>query len=95
MRHASVVCVGVFLMIVWSAVAQETTGGLIGAVTNDVGSPIDGALVVATGPVGKVSSTSDSAGKYRFPRLALGDYTRVRQYRGCGVRRDQGPRDSR
>ena len=71
-----VVLFGGLLLVAGSLLfSQETTGGLVGTVSNDVGSPIAGALVVATGPVGKVSTTSDSAGRYRFPRLALGDYS--------------------
>jgi hypothetical protein len=58
-----------------SAVAQETTGGVTGNVSDEVGTPIAGALIEAEGPYGTVSATTDDQGEYRFPRLTPGAYT--------------------
>ncbi len=73
MRYAVVLLV-VSLVIVSSLAAQETTGGLQGAVADKVGNPITGAVVEAKGPFGTVSTKSNTEGEYRFPRLAPGNY---------------------
>ena len=75
MKHAAVLFGSLLLVVGSIGFAQETTGGLAGTVSNDVGTAIEGAVVEAAGPMGKVSTTTGAAGKYRFPRLALGDYT--------------------
>jgi hypothetical protein len=58
-----------------TAVAQETTGGLAGSVSDEVGTPIAGALIEAEGAYGVVSATTDDQGSYRFPRLTPGAYS--------------------
>ena len=75
MKIRNAIVAGLVLVAASLAVAQETTGGVAGTVSNDVGSSIEGAVVEAAGPMGRVSTTTDAAGKYRFPRLALGDYS--------------------
>lgn len=72
----------VLVLGVSSAVAQETTGGLRGSVKDDVGTPIAGAVVEATGPLGTLATTTDQAGEFRFPRVAAGDYKVVAKYVG-------------
>jgi hypothetical protein len=75
MKHVGVFAAGFLLMTVPMAMAQETTGGLHGSVTTEVGTPIAGAVVEASGPLGAVTSTSNAEGRYRFPRLVPGTYT--------------------
>ncbi len=58
-----------------AVVAQETTGSITGTVVNDVGTPIAGALVNASGTSGTVSTVSAADGRFRFPRVAPGSYT--------------------
>ena len=82
MKHAVVVCICLFLVATVPASAQETTGALQGNVADEVGTPIAGAAVEASGPPGKVVATSDSAGRYRFPRLAPGTYTVAASFEG-------------
>jgi hypothetical protein len=72
----------VLVLGVSSAVAQETTGGLRGSVKDDVGTPIAGAVVEATGPLGTLATTTDQSGEFRFPRLAAGTYKVVAKYVG-------------
>ncbi|HSO23136.1 MAG TPA: TonB-dependent receptor [Chondromyces sp.] len=72
----------VLLLGVSSAVAQETTGGLRGSVKDDVGTPIAGAVVEASGPLGTLATTTDQSGEFRFPRLAAGTYKVVAKYVG-------------
>ncbi|MCP3860147.1 MAG: TonB-dependent receptor plug domain-containing protein, partial [Phycisphaeraceae bacterium] len=62
--------------------AQETTGGLQGNVGDGVGAPIAGAVVEASGPLGRVATASDEDGRYRFPRLAPGTYTVAASFEG-------------
>jgi hypothetical protein len=69
-------------MLTTPVVAQETTGALQGHVTNEVGTPIAGAVVEVTGPLGTVGTKSDEAGRYRFPRLAPGTYTVASNFDG-------------
>ena len=65
-----------------AVMAQETTGGIKGTVSDTVGQLIAGAIVEATGPMGKIGTTSDALGKYRFPRLAAGTYVVVASFQG-------------
>ena len=52
----------VAVLAVSPAIAQETTGGIVGNVTNDVGTPIAGALINAQGPFGPQSTVTDDTG---------------------------------
>ena len=63
------------LAVAATATAQETTGMIRGLVTDEYGTPIAGAAVKATGPMGTFATTSDGQGLYRFPRVAAGDYS--------------------
>ena len=71
-----------FALVAGITVAQETTGSLDGSVADANGTPIAGAIVEATGPMGKVSTTTDALGRFRFPRLAAGSYTAVASFQG-------------
>jgi len=61
----------------FSALAQETTGGLQGTVKDPSGAVVPGAQVVVTGTalVGKKELETDSSGYYRFANLPPGTYT--------------------
>jgi hypothetical protein len=65
-----------------AVVAQETTGSLAGAVKNDVGVAIAGASVTANGPMGMISTETNSEGNFRFPRLSPGDYMVTADFEG-------------
>jgi len=71
-----------FALVAGITVAQETTGSLDGSVADANGTPIAGAIVEATGPMGKVSTTTDALGRFRFPRLAAGNYEAVASFQG-------------
>ncbi|MEJ2582475.1 MAG: carboxypeptidase-like regulatory domain-containing protein, partial [Acidobacteriota bacterium] len=82
MKHALSVGVALLIVLVGTAGAQETTGGLQGRVADAAGGPIAGARVEATGPFGKIMTATDSQGRYRFPRLAPGTYTATASHVG-------------
>src|SRR5271166_5103025 len=56
--------------------AQETTGGLTGAIKDPTGAVVSGAHVVVTGTslVGNKEQNTDAAGYYRFSNLPPGTY---------------------
>src|SRR6267378_696910 len=61
----------------FSALAQETTGGMQGVVKDPSGAVVPGAKVVVTGAslVGSKELETDSSGYYRFANLPPGTYT--------------------
>jgi hypothetical protein len=65
------------LLLVPSARAQETTGGLQGTVTDPSGAVVPGAHVTLTGTtlVGSKEADTDGQGEYRFNNLPPGTYT--------------------
>jgi outer membrane receptor protein involved in Fe transport len=63
------------LVVVPGALAQETTGALVGVVRDSEGAVLPGATVEAVGPVGRVTAVTDGRGEYRLPRLPSGRYT--------------------
>ena len=77
MRNNLIVLAFAALLVVatGTAVAQETTGGIAGSVSDDLGTPIAGATINVEGPYGTVTAVSDDTGRYRFPRLTPGAYT--------------------
>jgi hypothetical protein len=81
-RNLLTVLVIVLALAAAPVLAQETVGSLRGSVTNDIGVPIAGAIIRAVGPMGTLSTTTDAAGDYRFPRLPVGDYEVVATYEG-------------
>jgi len=71
------VCVFSVLLLVSSAFAQETTGGLQGTVKDPSGAVVSKAKVELTGTAqaGEKSLETDNSGYYRFANLAPGLYT--------------------
>src|SRR5262249_14334066 len=67
----------VLLVSAVPALAQRTTGSLVGTVTDDSGSVLPGAIVSVKGPtvVGPQTATTNERGFYRFPALPPGLYT--------------------
>ncbi|HBY58395.1 MAG TPA: hypothetical protein DEH78_01145 [Solibacterales bacterium] len=65
------------LLFTGALTAQETTGGIIGIVTDPSGAAIPNAKVEATSPalVGGISSTTDASGNYILPQLPAGLYS--------------------
>ena len=82
MKHALSIAVAILTVAAAAVVAQETTGAMQGHVADETGTPIAGAAVEANGPPGKVATTSDSKGGYRFPRLSPGTYTVAASFEG-------------
>ena len=74
-RLTVLACAGLLVVASGIAVAQETTGGIAGGVSDDLGTPIAGATINVEGPYGTVTAVSDETGRYRFPRLTPGEYT--------------------
>ena len=68
------------LAVSTSAWAQETTGRVTGAVTDqDTGVPLAGVTVIVQGPQGEDATVTDAKGQYLFTSLAVGTYI-VRYY---------------
>jgi hypothetical protein len=74
---ALLTCIGALLLLVSSAVAQETTGGLQGTVKDQSGAVVPGAKVVVTANslVGAKTVETDGSGYYRFANLPPDSYT--------------------
>ena len=79
MRRASVglFCLVAFLASAGAALAQRTTGSIIGRVTDDSGAVLPGVTVTIKGEtiVGTQTSVSNDQGLYRFAALPPGTYT--------------------
>ena len=54
--------------------AQETTGAIDGVVRDSSGAVLPGTAVTVAGPVGTLTTVTDAAGEFRFPRLPPGRY---------------------
>src|SRR3954468_12866969 len=65
------------LVFSFSALAQETTGGIQGTVKDPSGAVVSGATVTLTSPalLGKKAATTDSAGFYHIEQLPPGVYS--------------------
>ena len=63
-------------LLVSTAVAQETTGGIQGTVKDPQGAVVSGATVELSGPalIGKKAAKTDASGKYQFMALPPGSY---------------------
>lgn len=74
------------------AMAQETTGGLQGTVTDKTGAVVPKATVTVTAPtlVGSKVVISDAAGYYRFANLPPGTYTIVVNAAGFETMKREG-----
>ena len=75
-KFLAVTALFALILLSVSAFAQETTGGIQGTVKDPQGAVISGASVTVSGPalIGTQTSTTDSAGNYRFDRLPPGTY---------------------
>src|SRR4051812_32503956 len=75
-----------------SAFAQETTGGIQGTVKDPQGAVVSGATVSVSGPalIGTRTSTTDSAGIYRFSQLPPGTYELSVTASGFGTNKQSG-----
>jgi hypothetical protein len=62
------------------ALAQETTGRVVGRVTDQTtNAPLSGVTVIVQGPQGEDQTITDEAGQYSFLSLPVGTYT-IRYY---------------
>ena len=78
MRFATLmIYIAALVLLVSSAVAQETTGGLQGTIKDPSGAVVPHAQVVAQGAslVGTKTAETDGSGYYRFANLPPGAYT--------------------
>src|SRR5579872_5552566 len=80
------------LLLAGTLLAQETTGGLIGAVKDPSGAVVPGAKVVVTAPslVGSKQFITDAAGNYRFSNLPPDTYTVTVTAKGFAVVKREG-----
>ena len=64
-------------LLIAAPIVAQTTGGIVGRVTDENGSPLSGATVQATSPSlqGQRTATSDASGTYRLSLLPPGSYT--------------------
>src|SRR5437762_12191166 len=73
---------GIFFLLLlafsFSSLAQ-TTGAIVGFVTDDAGAPLPGATVEARGPAlqGTKITVTANEGSYRLPLLPPGPYTEI------------------
>lgn len=76
MRVKSVLALGGAWALVAFAAAAQTTGGIVGRVTDENGTALPGVSIEATSPAlqGRRSATSDAEGAYRLSLLPPGDY---------------------
>src|SRR6267154_1108081 len=59
-----------------TAIAQETTGSIKGAIVDPNGAAVSGATVTAKGPTGQERTvTTNSDGSFSIPRLIPGKYS--------------------
>jgi hypothetical protein len=89
------VTLGLFLGLFAPALlAQETTGGLQGTVTDPSGAVVAGASVTVTAPtlVGSKETRTDAAGYYRFANLPPDSYTVVVKTQGFETYKQSGLR---
>jgi hypothetical protein len=89
------VTLGLFLGLFAPALlAQETTGGLQGTVTDPSGAVVPGASVTVTAPtlVGSKETRTDAAGYYRFANLPPDSYTVVVKTQGFETYKQSGLR---
>ena len=89
MRVRSVVFFAALLLASGTAVAQERSGAIEGAVKDASGAVLPGATVQATSPslVGAQTVTADDKGNYRFPSLTPGVYEVTATLQGFNVAR--------
>ena len=69
-------CLGIFAALAGTALAQRTTGTLVGTVTDETGSLLPGVTVVLRGEamMGTQDNVTNEQGFYRFAALPPGTY---------------------
>ena len=74
------------------AVAQRTTGEIVGTVTDESGAVLPGVTITirGSGVPGAPTVVSSETGAYRFPALPPGDYSLEYQLQGFGTLRREG-----
>jgi len=84
MRPTALVCVSLILTVTAPAVAQETTGEIVGAVISMDGAPLPGVDITLENPrVGfSRSAVSRDNGEFRFPALIPAQYQLTAERRG-------------
>jgi len=95
MRLNSVVAVSLLIVAAAGpALAQRTTGTIVGTVTDESGAILPGVTVTLRGPtvVGAQTSTTNEAGLYRFPALPPGTYDLTFTMPGFGTLNRKGVR---
>ncbi len=82
----------VVILMVSSAVAQETTAGLQGTVKDQTGAVISKAVVEVSGPslIGSKKAETDASGYYRFANLPPGEYTITVTAQGFRILKQSG-----
>jgi outer membrane receptor protein involved in Fe transport len=78
MRHRLALGFGLVLLLAsaTSALAQRTTGTIVGTVSDESGAILPGVTVTLSGPgvAGTPTTVTTETGAYRFPQLPPGDY---------------------
>src|SRR5688500_12020565 len=78
-------------LLLSTAAAAQTTGGITGTVVDNSGAVLPGVTVSATSPslMGVQTSVTNESGNYRFPSLPIGTYTLSYELAGfSNVRRE-------
>jgi carboxypeptidase family protein/TonB-dependent receptor-like protein len=92
--RATILVIGIYLLNNVSGAAQETTGGLIGRIVTQDGSPLADVEIAARGPrlLGSREGISTSGGYFSLPALPAGTYSvTVRRLGYRPVRVEQVP----
>ena len=76
------VFIAAFALAAVPGTAQETTGSIVGSIASDTGEKLPGVRIEASGPLGKIYADTNVDGKYRFPRVAPGQYVLVARLDG-------------
>ena len=90
LRASGVFLSALFMVLVVLAApagAQEVTGSINGAVTDNTGSVLPGVTVTVTGPnlLGTQTAVTNERGQYRFPALPPGAYRLSYELQGFGT----------
>src|SRR5690349_15604293 len=92
-KKLRLLCTALWLFaFVFTAFAQETTGGVRGTVKDPQGAVVSGATVTVAGPalIGKRTATTDSGGNFKIDQLPPGVYEISVVAQGFGTQTQQG-----